>query len=296
MCCLWQAWLPLNVGVHVSYMWGAESPEGDQHLAKLAAGRQVVGKVKLEVEYVPFKTDPDAKATMARRLTRRMSRSKINADHKGVLTVALIKATNLAVRTPASGYGVCLRFLWFSDHLGSLWTQGRADREPHKGHQPGRAPTRVPQPRNMVRFGQGLFCHSVPGMSLLRIYTLYYPKQGPSPPSLVILHRLTVRLAEALNSARPKNLDMMYVCTYCITILNAWDAKRSVGGFTSTYGLCAHGEGLPPSSHMHQETQNRINGVCRAGRQRRRGPGRGACAVRRGNEQCRCAVRTGTVI
>ena len=59
--------------------------------------------MKLEVEYVPFKTDPDAKATMARRLTRRMSRSKINADHKGVLTVALIKATNLAVRAPASG-------------------------------------------------------------------------------------------------------------------------------------------------------------------------------------------------
>ena len=102
-CCLWQAWRPPNVGVHASYMWGVESPVSDQHLAELAAGRQVVGKVKLEVEYVPFKTDPAAKATMARRLTRRMSRSKINADHKGVLTVALIKATNLAVRTPASG-------------------------------------------------------------------------------------------------------------------------------------------------------------------------------------------------
>ncbi|KAK9825678.1 hypothetical protein WJX81_002318 [Elliptochloris bilobata] len=57
--------------------------------------RAVVGSVKLEVEYVPFKVAGD-KAAMARRLTRRMSRSKINADHKGVLTVNLIKATNLA--------------------------------------------------------------------------------------------------------------------------------------------------------------------------------------------------------
>ena len=59
---------------------------------------QVIGKVKLEVEYVPFKVAADAKAQLARRLTRTTSRSKINADHKGVLTVNLIKATNLAVR------------------------------------------------------------------------------------------------------------------------------------------------------------------------------------------------------
>ena len=59
---------------------------------------QVIGKVKLEVEYVPFKVAADAKAQLARRLTRTVSRSKINADHKGVLTVNLIKATNLAVR------------------------------------------------------------------------------------------------------------------------------------------------------------------------------------------------------
>ena len=53
--------------------------------------------MKLEVEYVPFKVAADAKAQLARRLTRTVSRSKINADHKGVLTVNLIKATNLAV-------------------------------------------------------------------------------------------------------------------------------------------------------------------------------------------------------
>ena len=47
---------------------------------------------------MPFKVAADAKAQLARRLTRTVSRSKINADHKGVLTVNLIKATNLAVR------------------------------------------------------------------------------------------------------------------------------------------------------------------------------------------------------
>ena len=70
-------------------------------------GRQVVGKVKLEVEYVPFKVDPDAKATMSRRLTRRMSRSKINSDQKGVLTVGLVKATNLAVCTSLICHSPC---------------------------------------------------------------------------------------------------------------------------------------------------------------------------------------------
>jgi hypothetical protein len=63
-------------------------------------GAQIVGKVKLEVEYIPFKAGAEAKAAMARRLSRRMSRSKINAEHKGVLTVHLVKATNLAVRRP----------------------------------------------------------------------------------------------------------------------------------------------------------------------------------------------------
>jgi len=64
----------------------------------LCVGAQIVGKVKLEVEYIPFKAGAEAKAAMGRRLSRRMSRSKINADHKGVLTVHLVKATNLAVR------------------------------------------------------------------------------------------------------------------------------------------------------------------------------------------------------
>ena len=75
---------------------------------------QVMGKVKLEVEYVPFKVAADAKAALARRLTRTVSRSKINADHKGVLTVNLIKATNLAVRAAA------LRCPAFTGHCSML--------------------------------------------------------------------------------------------------------------------------------------------------------------------------------
>ena len=96
---------------------------------------QVVGKVKLEVEYVPFKVAADAKAQLARQLTRTMSRSKINADHKGVLTVNLIKATNLAVGTRSwvrvRGQGRAAR---------STPATTGAHRQAHQGHQPGGGP------------------------------------------------------------------------------------------------------------------------------------------------------------
>lgn len=89
------------------------------------------------MQFCPFKSSgeeaqkkqapPEHQQTGGRKLMRRATKSFITPQHKGVLTVAIISASNLSVRL-----GICMALLRFLTLLGSkfgwLWN----------AHWPGR--------------------------------------------------------------------------------------------------------------------------------------------------------------
>ena len=73
---------------------------------------QIVATLECDIQYCPFKSSGEAaqrkqapsseQKAPGRKLMRRATKSIITFQHKGVLTVSIISASNLTVRPPAS--------------------------------------------------------------------------------------------------------------------------------------------------------------------------------------------------
>ena len=77
---------------------------------------QVVATLECDVQFCPFKSSgeaaqkkhqsPEQTAAQGKKLMRRATKSIITLEHKGVLTVQIISASNLSVR-PHAAYRSC---------------------------------------------------------------------------------------------------------------------------------------------------------------------------------------------
>ena len=81
---------------------------GSHELSSYHRHVQIVATLECDIQFCPFKSSGEAaqkkhasgeeKKTQGRKLMRRATKSIITFEHKGVLTVSIISASNLTVR------------------------------------------------------------------------------------------------------------------------------------------------------------------------------------------------------